>query len=241
MLTVLLRAAILFLVAVIAIRIMGKRQVNQLEPFELVIAIMIAELAATPMEDVGKPLLFGIIPIITLLLFHSVLSIAAFKNKTLRGWINGKPSVLIKNGLLQQKELERICYDLNDLLGELRAGGILNIGEVSTAILETSGKVSAFPKAENKPVTMQDMGLTVNYESIPLTLILDGHVQHKSLAIGGLNEPWLLKVLETLGFPSASDVLLASLDTKGKLFVQSCGDTPRMRFAQVLEPEKVGW
>lgn len=241
MLTVFLRAGILFLVAVIAIRVMGKRQVNQLEPFELVIAIMIADLAATPMEDIGKPLLFGIIPILTLLMFHSALSIAAYKNKTLRGWINGKPSILIQNGIIQQKELERICYDLNDLIGELRAGGILNIGDVSTAILETSGKISAFPKADNRPVTMRDLQLETSYESIPLTLILDGNIQYKSLAIGGLTEPWLTKALEELGYTSPSDVILACLDTSGKLFVQSGGDAPRMRFTQVLAPEKVAW
>lgn len=241
MLTVFLRAVILFFFAVVAMRIMGKRQVGQLEPFELVIAILIAELAATPMEDVGKPLLFGIIPIFALMMLHSALSIITFKNKNMRGLINGKPSVLIKNGEVQYKELERICYDLNDLIGELRCAGFLNIGDVSNAILETSGKMSVIPKAESRPVTTKDLNVPVDYEGIPLTLILDGVVQQKSLSLGGLNEQWLNKTLQSLGFSAAADVIIASLDTSGKLFIQSGGNSPRLRHEQVLSPEKVGW
>ena len=241
MLTVFIRAAILFFFAVVAMRVMGKRQVSQLEPFELVIAILIAELAATPMEDVGKPLLFGIVPMLVLMMLHSLLSIIAYKNKTLRGWINGKPSVLIRKGELQYKELERICYDLNDLIGELRCAGYLNIGDVSTAVLETSGKMSVFPKAENRPMTTKDANIAVGYEGIPLTLILDGAIQHKSLSVGGLNEPWLTKTLRSLGFAAPKDILIASLDTSGKLFVQSGGNDPRLKYEQVLEPEKVSW
>ena len=241
MLTIFIRAAILFSFAVIAMRIMGKRQVGQLEPFELVIAILIAELAATPMEDAGKPLLFGIVPILTLMMLHSALSIISYKSKKLRGLINGKPSVLIKNGELQQKELERICYDLNDLIGELRCAGFINVGDVGTAILETSGKMSVLPKAENRPATTKDLHIAVGYEGIPLTLILDGAIQHKSLSLGGLNEPWLTKTLEALGFTAPKDIIIASLDTSGKLFVQSGGADPRLRHEQVLEPEKVGW
>jgi len=241
MITVLIRATVLFIITVVALRIMGKRQVSQLEPFELVIAILIADLAATPMEDVGKPLLMGIVPILTLLMLHSALSILAFKNKKLRGWINGKPSVLIKKGELQYKELERICYDLNDLIGELRFAGHLNIGDVSTAVLETSGKMSVIPNADNRPVTTKDMNITVGYEGIPLTLVLDGVIQLKSLSLAGLNEPWLMKVLRYLGFDAPKDILIASLDTSGKLFVQSGGSNPRLKHEQVLEPEKVGW
>ena len=123
MLMVLLRAAILFLTAVLVIRMMDKRQVSQLQPFELVIAIMIAELAATPMEDVGTPLLYGVAPMLTLLVLHSALSLLSLKSQRLRAFISGKPSILVKQGVVQEKELRRICYDLNDLLEELRAGG----------------------------------------------------------------------------------------------------------------------
>lgn len=241
MLAEIIRAAILFLFAVIAMRIMGKRQVSQLEPFELVIAILIAELAATPMEDIGKSLLSGIVPILTLMMLHSALSILAYKSKTLRGWINGKPSVLMKNGELQLKELEHICYDLNDLMGELRTAGFINIGDVSTAVLETSGKMSVIPKAESRPVTTKDLNVPTSYEGIPLTLILDGVIQQKSLSLGGLNEPWLMNALKRLGFDAPNNVVIASLDTSGKLYVQSGGSDPRFKYEQVIEPEKVGW
>ncbi|HIQ63582.1 MAG: DUF421 domain-containing protein [Christensenellales bacterium] len=241
MLMVLLRAAILFLTAVLVIRMMDKRQVSQLQPFELVIAIMIAELAATPMEDVGTPLLYGVAPMLTLLVLHSALSLLSLKSQRLRAFISGKPSILVKQGVVQEKELRRICYDLNDLLEELRAGGILNPAEVGTAILETSGKMSVFPRAQSRPVTPEDMQLPAAYEGIPLTLVLDGEVQHHNLRIGGLDEAWLQAKLSEFGFSGPGDVLLASLDTRGVLLAQGKGSQPRLRVAQALAPEKVGW
>ena len=146
MLTVLLRATILFLSAVFVVRVMGKRQVGQLQPYELVIAIMIAELAATPMEDIGVPLIYGIVPMLTLMVLHSAFSIASVKSQRAREFLNGTPSVLIRRGVIQKDELLRSCYNLNDLLEEMRAAGILNPAEVGTAILETSGKIERVPQ-----------------------------------------------------------------------------------------------
>ena len=119
MLTVLLRATILFLSAVFVVRVMGKRQVGQLQPYELVIAIMIAELAATPMEDIGVPLIYGIVPMLTLMALHSAFSIASVKSQRAREFLNGTPSVLIRRGVIQKDELLRSCYNLNDLLEAL--------------------------------------------------------------------------------------------------------------------------
>lgn len=241
MLTVLIRAAILFLVAVFAMRIMGKRQIGQLQPYELVIAIMIAELAATPMGELGIPLLYGIVPILTLMLLHSTISMLSLKSQRFRAFISGRPSILIKNGVIQEKELSRICFDLNDLLEELRAGGVLNPADVGAAILETSGKVSVFPHAEKRPVSPRDLALEVAYEGIPLTLVLDGEVQHQNLTVGGLDDRWLAKSLNDMGFRSPQDVLLASLDTQGMLFAQGHGDKPRIKIAQALDAKQVGW
>jgi uncharacterized membrane protein YcaP (DUF421 family) len=101
--------------------------------------------------------------------------------------------------------------------------------------------MSVIPKADGRPVTTKELNIPIGYEGIPLTLILSGDIQHKSLSLGGLNEPWLMKTLRLLGFDAASDILIASLDTSGKLFVQSGGTNPRLKHEQVLEPEKVGW
>lgn len=241
MLTVLLRATLLFAIAVIVMRIMGKRQISQLQPFELVIAIMIAELAASPMENVGIPLLHGILPMLMLVVLHSLLALASLKSQRLRAVISGTPSVLVKKGVVQETELRRACYDLNDLLEELRAGGVLSLSDVGTAILETSGKLSVFPLADKRPLTPKDMQLTPAYEGIPLTLVLDGEVQRENLALGGLDENWLAKTLEKFGFHAPGEVFLASLDTQGILYAQGRGDKPRLRVAQALEADKVGW
>lgn len=241
MLTVLLRATILFFSAVVVMRMMGKRQIGQLQPYELVIAITIAELAASPMEDVSVPLLYGILPMLVLLILHSAFSILSMKSQTVRAVLNGRPSILIKNGIIQKKEMCRCCYDLNDLLEEMRAGGVLNPAEVGTMILETSGKVSVFPKAQYRAASPQDLQLTSGYEGIPLTLILDGKVEKQNLETGGVDEAWLMKKLGKLGFSGEKEILLATLDTAGMLFVQTQGKTPRLKIVRVMEPEEVCW
>lgn len=241
MLTVLLRATILFLSAVFVVRVMGKRQVGQLQPYELVIAIMIAELAATPMEDIGVPLIYGIVPMLTLMVLHSAFSIASVKSQRAREFLNGTPSVLIRRGVIQKDELLRSCYNLNDLLEEMRAAGILNPAEVGTAILETSGKMSVFPKSAYRAATPADLNLATGYEGIPLTLVQDGEIERSNLQRGGLDESWLRRALEGLGFSEPGEVLLASLDTAGMLFVQGRGEKPQLKIVQALAPEKAVW
>ncbi len=241
MLTVLLRAVILFFVAVAMMRIMGKRQISQLQPFELVIAIMIADLATIPMADVGIPLLYGILPMLTLMMLHSMLALISMKSQRLRNILSGVPSVLIRKGVVQQAELRRNCYDLNDLLEELRACGVMTPVDVETAILETSGKMSVFPHADKRPVTPKDLNLQVGYEGIPLTLVMDGEIQYQNLTTGGLDANWLNSALKAFGFQDAKDVLLASLDTQGVLFAQGKGNKPRVKIGVALAPDKVGW
>ncbi|MDR0897002.1 MAG: DUF421 domain-containing protein [Oscillospiraceae bacterium] len=241
MFTLLIRVVILFGVAVVMMRVMGKRQIGQLQPFELVIAVMIADLAAMPMGDVGEPLMNGIVSMLALMLLHSALAIASIKSVRLRAMISGKPSIIIRDGVLNESELKRNCYDLNDLLEELRASGILNLTEAGTAILETSGKMNVFPKSQNRPLTPADVRLETSYEGIPLTLVMDGEILSDNLRVGGLEEKWLLHTLEKFGFKDPAEVFLASVDTQGMLFAQGKGEKPRLKIAQALPPQKVVW
>ncbi len=240
MLTVFLRSVILFLLAVIFMRIMGKRQVGQLQPFELVVAILIANLAVTPMADVGTPLLYGIVPMMGLTLLHGLFTIISMKSQKLRDLFSGTPTVLIKNGVIQVKELEKLCFTLSDLLEEIRTGGIMNPSDVGDAIMETSGKVSVFPKAQKRPLTPEDMALQTGYEGMPLTLILDGELQGKNLGAGGIPEDWLREVLTQHGFPAYKDVFLCSLSTNGKLFLQGRHADQSM-IVDALPPGGIGW
>ena len=240
MLTVFARAVILFAAAVVAMRLMGKRQVGQLQPFELVVVIMIAELAATPMGSVGVPLLYGILPMLALVICHGLLTFFSMKSERLRVWLCGRPTVLIRNGVICERQLRKTSFTLNDLMEELRMGGIQDPAEVATAVLETSGTVSVFPKAGSRPVTPADMGLEVPAEGLPLPLVLDGHVNRANLQRGGLTEGWLNKALSALGYGSPRQVLFCCVNTQGEMMVQGKGKE-QMQFLKALEEGQAGW
>lgn len=216
-----IRTLILFTVVVVGLRLMGKRQIGQLQPYELVIVIMLSALAAIPMENTGIPLLSGLVPIFTLILVHVALSYLALKSERARGVICGAPSVVIENGKIVEKEMQRLRYNINDLLEQLRAKNFSNIADVEFAILETSGQLSVIPKSGKRPVNPEDINLPTKYEGLPVTLIIDGYVFRKNLAVINLSEEWLMAELRKFNIQSPKDVLFASLDTEGKLFFQA--------------------
>lgn len=242
MLNTFIRAAILFTAAVLAIRVMGKREVGQLQPYELVIAIMIADLASTPMEDIGIPLLYGIVPLLALVLLHSLITLLSLKSQKIRTMISGAPVVLMKDGVMLEKEMRRMCFSITDLLEEIRMQGYLNPAEVGTVIMETGGKVSVFPKAPYRALTPKDMALEteVGIDGIPLTLILDGRLQSHNLNLGGLTESWLLKRIQTAGVNTFKEVFVCSVDTQGTMMVQA-KNRNSVHFQQVLHGDEIGW
>ncbi|HYH03976.1 MAG TPA: DUF421 domain-containing protein [Bacillota bacterium] len=215
-----IRTIILYLLVALVIRIMGKHQIGQLQPFELVITIMISELAAVPMQDTEIPLLNGVIPIITLLFIQITLSLLAMKSIRARRLICGCPSILIEKGQINEGELSRLRYNLTDLLEQLRLKDIPNIADVEYAILETSGKLSVIPKSQKRPVNPEDLQIETAYEGLPLILISDGVFHHEVLKQTNVSETWLRNELKKLGIHSWDDVLLASLDSAGKLYIQ---------------------
>ncbi|NLW48625.1 MAG: DUF421 domain-containing protein [Firmicutes bacterium] len=214
------RTVILYLLVVLVIRIMGKHQIGQLQPFELVITIMISELAAVPMQDTDIPLLHGIIPILTLLLVQVSLSLLSLKNEAARKIICGSPSILIDKGRINQNELTRLRYNISDLLEQLRLKDIPNIADVEYAILETSGKLSIIPKSQKRPVNPRDLQLNPPYEGLPSTLIVDGVLKVKNLSRLNLSQDWLLEELKKFGLQTWEQVFLASIDSSGSLYLQ---------------------
>ena len=220
MLIVLVRTLILYGLVVIAVRVMGKHQIGQLQPFELVVTIMLSELAAIPMQNTGIPLINGITPILTLLVAQVALSYISLKSDRARAVICGRPSVLIENGKIMEPELERLRYNLSDLMEQLRAKNIRNISDVEFAILETSGQLSVIPKSQKRPVIPEDINVPSKYEGLPLTVIMDGHIIHHNLKKMNLDIPWLKLQLKNLGVDSPDQVLFANLDTDGKLYCQ---------------------
>ena len=216
-----IRAAVLYLLVVCIVRIKGKHQIGQLQPYELVITIMISELAAVPMQDTNIPLLNGIIPILTLLFIQITLSYLSLKSEKARRIINGGPSILIENGQIVPAELTKLRYNPNDLLDQLRLKGFPNIADVEFAILETSGKLSVIPKSQKRPVNPIDLGLPTQYEGLPVALIIDGMVKKENLRKMNLDETWLNGQIHNFGFQNANQIFLASLDTAGSLFIQA--------------------
>ncbi len=240
MLTILIRSLILVSVAVLTFRLMGKRQVGQLQPFELVIAIMIADLASTPMESLDTPLWRGVAPMLSLIVLHQLITLLSLKSQHLRAFFSGRPTVVIRNGRIDYQALRKLCFNLNDLLEELRAGGVQTPTEVGTAIMETSGKLSVFPKSSCRPVTPGDLGLPTGYEGTPLTLVMDGRVEKQNLRISGQTENWLTQRLAQLGFSGPAQVLLCYVDTDGRMTAFGYQGEPPMQ-GQAMDAREVCW
>lgn len=220
MIIVIIRTLILFSLVLLVIRLMGKRQVGQMQPYEIGIIIMISALAAIPMEDTGIPLINTIIPILLIFSFQVILSFGAQKNERIRAFIDGRPSVLIKDGKIEEQELIKLRMNINDLLELLRIQGYANILDVETAVLENNGVLSVIPKSQNRPVTPKDLGLATTYEGLPYPLIIDGNINYENLTKIKQNEAWLKEQMANLGIPELNHVLFVSLDTAGNLYYQ---------------------
>ena len=217
MMTAFARTIILYFLIMVGLRLMGKRQIGELEPSELVLTMMISDLATVPMQDFGIPLLAGVIPILTLLSISMLLSQISLRHLRFRAMVCGTPSVLIRNGELQQDAMRRNRYTLDELLEELRGQGISDISEVKYAVLENSGQLSVLPWAAQKPTASQ-LGLKVEDDvTLPVILINDGRVLTNNLALCGKDDAWLNKTLRKEKLSSPREVFLLTLDEQGQV------------------------
>lgn len=224
MLVVFIRTLILYVVVIIAMRIMGKRQIGQLQPFELAVAIMISELASVPMQNTGIPLVHGIIPIMTMLAAQILISFISLKSSRARNVICGKPSILVSNGKINEPIFRSELYTLSDLLEQLRSKNIYNMADVEFAILETNGQLSVVPKASKRTVTPEDMNITAKYEAPAIEVIIDGDLIKDNLGRVNLDKKKLVNELNEIGIKDIKDVFFASIDSDGKLFCQAKED-----------------
>ncbi len=199
---------------------MGKRQVGEIQPYELAILIMISALAAIPMEDIAIPLFNTIIPILLLFSIQIILSLIALKNEKIRALLDGRPSIVIENGKIVESELKKLRMNINDILELIRLSGYPCLYDIEYAILETNGKLSVIPKSQYRPVIPKDLNIETQYEGLPYPLVTDGNINYEMLTKAKLNEAWLKEELSKLGYLNIKDVFLASLDTDGRLTVQ---------------------
>lgn len=223
MLITFFRAIILYIFVLIVMRLMGKREIGQMQPFELAISIMIADLSTVPMADIGIPIFNGIIPILGLLLMHLIISIINLKSLKAREIICGKPRFLIYRGKIDEKALKKERFTINELQERLRGNNIVNISDVEYAILETSGQVTVIQKPEKRNTIPEDFNIYPEYEGITYDLVVDGNVMEKNLEALGKDYQWLEKELSKMNM-KPEEALIATLDGKGKIFCQKKGE-----------------
>lgn len=219
MFTGFVRTIILYLVIIVGIRLMGKRQVGELEPSELVLSLVIADLAAVPMQDFGIPLLAGVVPILTLLALTMILSVLTMKHVGFRALLCGRPSIIIRRGKLDQGEMRRNRLTVDELMEELRCQGYPDPSGVWYAILETNGQLSVLPKAQEKPPTLSQLDRQVPEPGFPLVLISDGHVLEHNLTARGVDRRWLEEELKRQGCSAPEAVFLMTLDETGGVYL----------------------
>lgn len=208
MFIIMIRTLILYTLIVIGLRVMGKRQIGELQPGELVVAILISDLAAVPMGDPGIPLLYGIIPIFTLVIAEMILSYICLKNEKIRSIVSGRPSVIMLRGIVDEKEMRKLRFNLSDLTEELRQQGYMDISQIDTAILETNGTLTLVPKSRYKAPDCGDMGLKPEQDELPFILISDGRLNEKNLKKSGFDMKWLTSQIRVQGGKNIEDVFI---------------------------------
>jgi uncharacterized membrane protein YcaP (DUF421 family) len=213
------RAIILYIIILVVMRLMGKREIGQLQPFELAIAIMIADLASVPMTDTGVPLSNGIVPILGLLVMHLIISVINIKSIKAREIICGKPNILIYRGRIDEDALIKERFTLNELQERLRDRDVTNIGDVEYAILETSGQVTVIEKPNKRKLIPEDLGIMPDYEGIPYDLVIDGKVMYKNLKAINKDYKWLKKQVNKFKI-EPEEALIVTIDGKGQIFCQ---------------------
>ena len=219
MLITFFRSIVLYIIVLIVMRLMGKREIGQLQPFELAISIMIADLATIPMAEIGIPITNGIVPILGLLLMHLSISIINMKSIRAREIICGRPTILIYRGRIDEKALKKERFTVNELEERLRGNNVNNLGDVEYAILETSGQVSVILKPEKRNAIPEDFQITPEYEGIAYDLVVDGRVMNDNLKIIGKNYNWLKKQVEKFNM-KPEEALVVTLDGKGQIYCQ---------------------
>lgn len=208
-----LRALILYIVVIFSVRLMGKRQLGELQPSELVITILISNIATLPLEDLNIPLLMGIVPILSLVCFEVLMSWGTLKCRKLRKVVSGSPKIIVRGGEIDQHVLRELRFSVDDLMTAMRGAGIFDLSEVQFAVVETTGSISVYQTAAARPVTNQDLQGSTETGDPPTLLISDGEVLQAGLRAAGLDPAWLHGCLAGRGL-SADQVFMMTAKSK---------------------------
>ncbi len=216
----LIRTVILYFLTLAAVKVMGKRQLGELQPFELVVILIISDMASLGMQSNTTPLVNSIIPIVAICMLQVSLSLLNLKSEKARYVICGKPAIIIKNGVIDQQEMRQQRINLNDLTEQCRAQGYFDLSTIETAILETNGQLSIAPKTGSRPLQVKDINKELPEEILSELIILDGHINQKALHNYDYDESWLEKQLENNNIKSPTEVFIAGIGENGEFFYQ---------------------
>ncbi len=226
MLLLIIRTTLLYIITMLSMKAMGKRQIGQLQPFEFVVILIISEMATLALEGNGTPLFNSVIPIATLTLLQITIALINLKSQKFRTAVCGKPAVIVKNGEILEDQMRQLRLNTNDLLEQMRAKGFFDVAEVEFAIMETNGQLSIMPRADKRPVNPGDLNIRVKNEKPAVTLILDGKIHHKHLMEQEKDLKWLMKKLQQYNIEKPEDVFFFSIDGSGNIFCQLKSQSP---------------
>lgn len=212
------RTVIIFAIVTLSMRIMGKRQLGQLELNELVVAVMISEVATIPISDTNLSIWKGIIPVTILFICEVIISLISMKSIKFRGIISGYPSIIVQSGEIVQKEMKKNRFTLDELTEGLRAQGITDISTIKYAILEIDGSLSTVLYNEFSPVINKSLNVDEPDKGLPIMVVNDGRVLKHNLKLLGLNESWLSKELQNRNAKGPKDVFMLSVDECGNIY-----------------------
>ena len=229
MFNTIIRTAIIYAVIIFAMRLMGKKQAAQLQPYELVVTLIISDVVSTPMDSPAVPLSSGLVPALTLMLLYYLFSVISLKFRGFRTFISGTPSIMILRGKLNEEEIRKVKY----LMEQLRISGYTNIADIHYAVLETNGQLSVMPYSNAAPVTPDQLNLEVEEDDMSVAVVLDGEIQIDGLAQLGITNKSIEKLIHTIGARRAKEVFLMTLSSAGEVFVQKKGgETKTLRLAR---------
>ena len=238
MLSLFVRCIVIYFFLLVAMRLMGKRQLGELQPFELAITLVASELACIPMGDPNIPIVYGVISVFTLFLVHIIITKLAAGSLRLRKMLNGKPVIVIEKGNILPAVMKELNMNIDDLLEALRSSGYFSPAEAEYAIIETNGSMTVLPKAESRPLTAGDLSLTPARSSMPVTVVMEGNFMGANLAsLAGVDKERVLRLLAGIGLEQKDVMLL--LVTGDEVFVQPYkGDSLTVRFPAAERQEE---
>ena len=224
MFTVFIRVFIIYTTVLVFLRMMGKRQIGEMQPYEVVITLIIADLATLPMSDSNIPLLHGILPLAILVLIHYLITLLTRKNVKIRRIMSGKPIVVISPNGIEYQALKDLNINIDDLIEMIRQNGYFSFEQILYAIIETNGKMSVIPTTKNSPITAQDLEISKQEANLPSIIINDGKIMKSQMKEQKLDIKKLNKIIKHLKINSIKDIIILSLDEKGKIYCQKKGE-----------------